>query len=248
MHQDELNLRLSHISTQWTMVFQAHQGPTETASRAQEQLLQRYSGAAYRYLFGAVRDPDVAGELCQEFALRFVRGDFRRANPERGRFRDYLKTALIHLVTDYHNQRKAAPRLLSPNAPEPAAPAAESLDSEDGFLQSWREELLTRTWTALAQANPSYHAVLLFRVENPDMPSAEMAEQLASQLGKRVSPAWIRKALQRGHEKFADLLVEEVAYSLEGGSEAELGDELRELDLLKYCRSALERRSQKRER
>ena len=247
MHQDELNLRLSRISTQWTVVFQAHQGPAEAATKAQEQLLQRYSGAAYRYLLGAVRDADVASDLCQEFALRFVRGDFRRANPERGRFRDYLKTALIHLVTDYHNQRKAAPRLLSPNEPEPAAPAPESFHSEDGFLQSWREELLTRTWTALAQANASYHAVLLFRVENPDIPSAEMAQHLTVQLGKCVSPAWVRKALQRGHEKFADLLVEEVMYSLEGGSEAEIRAELRELDLLKYCRSALERRSQKRE-
>jgi RNA polymerase sigma-70 factor (ECF subfamily) len=212
-------------------------------TRARHQLLQRYSGAAYRYLLGAVRDPDVAAELCQEFALQFVRGDFRRADPERGRFRDYLKTALIHLVTDYQNERRAAPRRLSPDEPEPAAPAAESLSTEQDFLQSWREELLERTWKALAEANPSYHAALLLRVENLDMPSSEMAQQLAGQFGKPISAAWVRKVLQRAHRKFAELLVDEVAYSLEAATHAQLGEELRELDLLKYCRSALARRA-----
>ena len=34
-----------------------------------------------------------------------MRGDFGRADPERGRFRDYVKTTLINLVI---NQRKKA--------------------------------------------------------------------------------------------------------------------------------------------
>jgi RNA polymerase sigma factor (sigma-70 family) len=241
VEQRELNQRLSRISTQWTMVFQAHQGPADAVTKAQQQLLERYSGAAYRYLLGAVRDADVATELCQEFALRFVRGDFRRATPERGRFRNYLKKALIHLVNDYQKERRAAPRLFSPDEPEVAAPA-ERLESEADFLQSWREELLERTWKALAEDNPAYHAALLLRVENVDMPSPEMAERLGAQFGKPVSAAWVRKVLQRAHEKFAELLVAEVAHSLESATDAELGEELRELDLLRYCRSALARR------
>jgi DNA-directed RNA polymerase specialized sigma24 family protein len=51
-----------------------------------------------------VRDPEVADDLAQEFALRFLRGDFQRADPERGRCRDYLKRALINLVHDYLSQ------------------------------------------------------------------------------------------------------------------------------------------------
>ena len=42
-------------------------------------LFPGYQGAAYRYLTAAVGDPDVAAELFQEFAVRFLRGDFRRA-------------------------------------------------------------------------------------------------------------------------------------------------------------------------
>ena len=43
-------------------------------------------------------------------------------------------------------------------------------------------------------------------------------------------------------EKFAALLLEEVARSLETSDPPALEEELRALDLLRYCRSALERR------
>ncbi len=104
-------------------------------------------------------------------------------------------------------------------------------------------ELLDRTWTALAAAQPTYHAVLLFRVENPDVPSPQMAEQLTARLGNPMRPDQVRKALQRSHAKFAELLVDEIASSLGNPSREELAEEVRELDLLKYCRSALERRT-----
>jgi RNA polymerase sigma-70 factor (ECF subfamily) len=242
MDDQELSQRLSRISTVWTMVFRAHAGAADAATGALWQLVQRYHGAAYRYLLGAIRDADGAGELAQEFALRLVRGDFGRADPGKGRFRDYLKTALIHLVTDYYRARQAEPRQLPATGLGPVAPEAESLDSEGEFLASWRAELLERTWQALAALNADYRAVLLYRIENPDLPSAEMAERLSAQLGKPVTAAWVRKAQQRAHAKFADLLIDEVAASLATATAAEVEAELRELDLFRYCRSALERR------
>jgi RNA polymerase sigma-70 factor (ECF subfamily) len=224
------------------MLGRAHVGPAEAANAAYQELLQLYGGAVRRYLLGAVRDAEVAEELAQEFALRFVRGDFRRADPERGRFRDYLKTALIHLVTDHHRARHQWPQPLPTQGHEPAAPDVSGADSERQFLNSWREELLERTWQSLAEANPPFHAVLLLRVENPELPSPQMAEQLTAKLGKAVNSAWVRKTLQRAHDKFADLLLEEVAQSLAEATPAVLRQELQELDLLRYCSSALERR------
>jgi len=241
MDPQELSQRLSRISTMWTMVLQAHGEAADAVTAAQRVLVQRYGGAVYRYLLGAVRDPDAAAELSQEFALRFVRGDYRRADPGRGRFRDYLKTALIHLVTDYHRARQAWPRPLATHTPEPVTPPS-GADGECDFLSQWREELLDRTWRALGETSADYRAVLLLRIENPDMPSAEMAERLGAQLGRPLTAAWVRKALQRAHAKFADLLLDEVAVSLEDATREGLEQELRELDLLKYCRSALERR------
>ena len=150
-----------------------------------------------------------------------------------------MKTALIHLVDDYHTAQRSRPRSLRHDVPADLTP--EVPDAEPDFLATWRTELLERTWKSLATAQPTYHAVLLFRVENPEVPSPEMAAQLGARLGTSMRPDQVRKALQRSHAKFAELLVDEVATSLGVPSRDELAEELRELDLLKYCRSALER-------
>jgi RNA polymerase sigma-70 factor (ECF subfamily) len=238
MEPAELEQRLSGIATQWTAVFQAHGAGADTVVAARNRLMLRYSGAVYRYLLGAVRDPDSASDLCQEFAVKFLRGDFRRAAPERGRFRDYVKVALVNLINDYHRARQAAPQALAADAPDPAV----ANDGEIGFEAGWRAELLEQTWKALAEANPTFHATLLLRIEAPDMPSGEMAERLTQQLGKPMSPENVRKSIQRAHAKFADLLLDLVAESLDEPSVEDLEDELKALDLLRYCRSALERR------
>jgi len=145
------------------------------------------------------------------------------------------------LVSEYHRARKRRPAPLSPDAPEPAAEDS-AFDDDRAFIASWREELLERTWQALAEANPAFYTVLLHRIDHADASSAQMAEQLAARLGKAVNAAWVRKTLQRAHEKFADLLVEEVARSLETAEPEALREELEVLELLKYCGAALERR------
>jgi hypothetical protein len=69
-----------------------------------------------------------------------------------------------------------------------------------------------------------------------------MAERLTGQLGRPMTAENVRKAIQRAHGKFADLLLALVAESLDDATPATLEEELRALDLLKYCRSALDRR------
>ncbi len=192
MNRDELDQRLSRMSTMWTMVIQAHGSEAAAANAALAGLAQRYSAVVYRYLLGAVRDPDTAAELSQEFAIRILQGAFRRADPGRGRFRDYLKTALIHLVNDYHRARQARPMPLPADVPASAEPAGP--DAEVDFLDTWRAELLDRTWKALEAAQPTYYAVLRFRVENPDSPSPEMAERLGARLGTAMRPDQVRKS------------------------------------------------------
>lgn len=228
--------RLSQISTMWTMLLRAHGEPDDAARAARREMLERYGRAAHRYLLGAVRDPDAATELAQELAVRFLRGDFHRADPDRGRFRDYLKTALIHLVIDYRRAEGARPRALAHDPPAPMPPESD----DEIFLAGWRGELLDRTWDALATAHPSSHAALLLRVEQPEWTSAQLADEIARRTGKPGTPAAARKAIERGHGQFAALLIEEVARSLDRPSRADIEEELKALDLLRYCRSALE--------
>src|SRR5581483_5349203 len=91
--------RLSQIATRWSLLLEAR-GGGDASRAARGELLLRYHAPVYRYLRGLVRDEAAAEELCQEFALRFLRGDFRHADPARGRFRDYLRVALRHLAAE----------------------------------------------------------------------------------------------------------------------------------------------------
>src|SRR5262245_20140358 len=109
MEENDPAHRLSRITTLWSPALRVHGDTTERAGRARQEFMERYGGAVHRYLLGALRDAEAADELFQEFALRFLRGDFKHANPERGRFRDYLKTALFHLIGDYQRRQRAQP-------------------------------------------------------------------------------------------------------------------------------------------
>ena len=91
MDSENVKHHLSQIETHWTAVFQAHQGRSAEAAEAQAELVLRYGGAVHRYLLASLRDVDAADELSQEFALRFLRGDFKNADPGKGRFRDFLE-------------------------------------------------------------------------------------------------------------------------------------------------------------
>src|SRR5262249_61978554 len=137
------------MSTQWNVVFEAHSGTPEQVSKAVSGLMCRYSGAVHRYLLKALKDPDAAAELDQEFAIRFLRGDFRNCDPKRGRFRDYVKRAVQNLINDHYRRRRPTISL-DANIPEPAATNGGMAEFEQQFLESWRKDLLEKAWSALA--------------------------------------------------------------------------------------------------
>lgn len=240
--------RLSRITTIWTMVLKSNRGAEGTDHDALEALIHRYHGAVYRYLLGATRNEDVADELFQEFALRFARGGFRNADPGKGRFRDFLRTVLINLIHDHQRARLRRMAEMNENSPEPAAETLDELNLDDSFVANWRDELLDRAWKQLADLEERdgqpHHTVLQFRAANPGLSSSDMAAQLTAQLQPTTpfTDVGIRKLLQRARENFADFLLDEISVSVESTDPARLEEELIDLELLAYCRSALERR------
>jgi RNA polymerase sigma-70 factor (ECF subfamily) len=244
---DHTPRRLSSITTLWSVLREAHEGKGEAATAAQELLMRRYGEAVRRYLLAVVRDPHAADELTQEFALALVRGSFRAADPQRGRFRDYVKTVLYHLVVSKYREAQKQPRaVLPPNSPALANLAAPAPDADQAFDQACREDLLARAWDALADAHPTFYAVLRFKAEHAQMPYAEVAAQLGRQLGKPLTADGVRQAMHRARELYADLLVEEVARSLESPTLERVTEELGDLNLLTYCQPALDRYSRQR--
>jgi DNA-directed RNA polymerase specialized sigma24 family protein len=242
MHND-FHKRLSSISTLWTVVRQAHGGPRRAIAAAQRQLIDRYGGAVRRYLLAVLRDEDATDELFQEFALRFVRGDLRGADPSRGRFRDYIKGVLFHLVSDYHRRLRDQPRPLSARAAEIAFRMPEPPEHEREARECWRDELLARCWARLEEVEQTsdqpLYTVLRHRADHPERRSPQLAEALSTRLRRPLSPAAVRQLLHRARRRFAELLVDEVVHSLHQPSPQDVEEELGELGLLEYARPIL---------
>jgi RNA polymerase sigma-70 factor (ECF subfamily) len=244
MKQEGSDQRLSLIRTQWSLVYLAHHGPDEAKESARQQLLDRYGEAVRRYLRRLLQDAEAVDDLCQEFALRLLNGALRGANPEHGRFRNFVKGTLFHLIADYRKQRQRWPRPLPGDGSDLAAKGQDA-DADRSFEESWCDHLLARAWAALAQsearAGQRYYAVLRFRADHPEMRAPQLAAELTLQLGRTFTAAGVRQILHRAREKFAALLLDEVAHSLESPTAEQLEAELAELGLLDYCRPALER-------
>lgn len=244
------DVRLSRIETLWSVVQRAHGDDTPVALEAQQRLIDDYGGAIRRYLLGALRSEDAADEVFQEFALRFVRGDFQRASPEKGRFRQFVKTSIYHLIVDYQ-RRAGRDRRQHDLAFDIEADPAESMAAMDAdFTANWRKELLAHTWAALQEFEVSsskpYYTVLRFRADHPGLRSPELAAKLSDRLKRPINAGNVRVLVHRARERFADLLVETVEASLENPTLEALENELIVLDLLAYCKPTLERRREDR--
>jgi RNA polymerase sigma-70 factor (ECF subfamily) len=236
-----MNSRLSTIETLWSMVRHASDS---RATAAQEELLDRYGDAIRRYLRAALRDEHAADDLYQEFAFKLIRGDFRTADPEKGRFRVFIKTCLRRMIIDAQRTRSGR-KLTQLPAAEPAAAAEPTGDDED-FTRHWRRELLRQATLDLqereATTSKPLHTVLRARIDHPDAPSDQLAVLLSAQLGREISHANVRVLLHRSREAFAQCLVDRIVETLEDPTREELEQELIQLDLLRQCRPVLDRR------
>ncbi|WP_197356082.1 RNA polymerase sigma factor [Aureliella helgolandensis] len=237
--------RLSQIETLWSMVYHAHDGVDLERQSAQRELLTRYGTAIQRYLRGAFRDRNAADDAYQEFAVKFLRGDFRNAHEQKGRFRGFLKTVLERLVADHYRKLTRKPAVqLDLEAFEPAA--ATSVEGPDCEFQTvWRDEMLSRSWRLLAEeedvSGKPWMTVLRMRVENPQLRSAELAEKLGNVLGEVVTSTRLRVILHRARERFAKHLIQSIADTLSSDSLDEIETELADLELLQYCHAAIDR-------
>jgi RNA polymerase sigma-70 factor (ECF subfamily) len=238
MSPDENDRRLEHITTNWSVIRDAH-GTPDTARAALEALTRRYGLAIERYLRKVAGGAESAAELYQEFWVSVAGGKLKSADPGRGRFRDYVKAVLRHLVARYHAKRKRGPQAVGGDGP--ALDAVPAPEPEDGRLdEEWRETLLARTWAALRTANAFYYEVLWFRAHHADLRSPELAARLTARLGKALTAEGVRQTLHRARRQFCWLLLEEVKDSLANPTREEAEEELAELGLLQECRDALD--------
>jgi RNA polymerase sigma-70 factor (ECF subfamily) len=241
MAEQPAGSHLSQIATLWSVVCRAHAGSDAQQAGARSALIERYGGAVFRYLLTALKDRATAEDLSQEFALRFVRGDFKNADPEKGRFRNFVKSSLYYLVVKQRQKERKQAQPLTPDV-EPIAPAEMPALEDQAFLQSWRDELLARAWQQLQAEQkpdgPPHYDALRLRAEQPSASAEELTRRLSEHVGRPLKSAHVRQLLHRARERFADLLIQEAAESLDPDAAWTVEDELIELGLWAYCKDA----------
>lgn len=233
---------LSRIETIWTMVNSANSSRL-SGNEAQSQLFERYGMAVKKYLLASMRNEDAAADVFQEFALRLVRGDFRNASSDRGKFRSMIKTALYRLMMDYYRRTKKQKKLgAGMDCPDLAEPH-EIESGCDSFSLAWRESLLDDAWSRLRQLEQStdkpYFTVLKARVDQPRLTTQQLLDSLTDAgVGFPSVPAF-RVFLHRSRKRFAAILLQQVMDSMQNPSDDEVELELIELGLHHYCKPVM---------
>ncbi|MBL8814165.1 MAG: sigma-70 family RNA polymerase sigma factor [Planctomycetaceae bacterium] len=232
---------LAQISTVWSVVIQARDG-AGVSEEVLAQFFASYQGAVYRYFLSSTGRSDVAEDLTQDFALRFIRGDFRRVHPDSGRFRDFLRVALANQLRDYFRRQTLRK---GEELPEQAQDPKHDAASSGEFDTHWRDELLAQTWIDLERhqkdSGQLYYSALKLKATETGQPSQELATLFSNQTETSISDTAFRKLLQRARERFGELLLQNVASTLSLQTREELERELMDLQLHAYCRTILDR-------
>lgn len=134
-------------TTRWSLVVAAGDGDDD-ARAALDQLCRIYRPAVLAYLRSRGHSRSDAEDLTQGFFARFLEKRLHKtAEPARGRFRTYLRTALHHFVanmTEYDNaeRRRARP---AAGGVDPDSLCADDADRPDrAFERAWALALVQR--------------------------------------------------------------------------------------------------------
>jgi RNA polymerase sigma-70 factor (ECF subfamily) len=215
--------RLDKIGTDWEIVYDPG------------RFVMRYGTAVERYFRAIIKNVHDAEELSQEFFLFVAKNGFVRVRKEGGRFRDYLRTAARNAALNFL-QRKRRPKATHSDAAMRMASAKPAADPEQEWTAEWRKVLIERAMQGLRQvegqssANLS-HTVLQMLVDHPLDDTTTLAKLTTAQIGRPVEPAAFRQQVSRARRRLAQLLIDEVAQTLDQPTPANVQEELMEFRL-----------------
>ncbi len=219
-------------TTLWSVVLRAR-GDSADARAALEVLCRTYRQPVLAYVRSHVRARDAAEDLTQAFFVRFLeRAWHAGADPERGRFRTFLLTALKRFLIDADAEAHTLKRggnIRFEALDEADADAVDAAESpEDVFEREWARAVLAAAFQRLRlEAKRTGKLALFVRlseflVEPPD--EADYA-RIAAELHLRRNTLAV--AVHRLRHRLRDLVREELAETT--SCRADMDAELRAL-------------------
>lgn len=223
-------------STHWSMVLSAREGLSLTSQAALERLCRAYWPPIYAFLRRKGHAPPDAQDLAQEFFARLLRREtFADADPQRGRFRTFLLSALSCFLIDEHRR---ATRQKRGGGEQPISLDDEQaeelylevpgpgLSPDQMFDRRWRLALLQQALRRLesecaAAGKQRQFTSLKEFLTSPA--SVGAYDPIAAELG--TSPRTIAVTIHRLRQRFRELVREEVAQTVT--NPAEFDEELK---------------------
>ncbi len=237
---------ISRIQTRWSIVIEARKLETEKGQLARATLAGRYTGAILGYMTKILGCPSTAEDLAHEVAVLILSGKLAGANPEKGRFRDYLKTVVINTARRYLKEQAREEKRVSAFSVEEVETQAHS---DDLWAQCLREDLLDQALDDLRgyeeTSGKPYASILDWRTSEPTGDSTQLADFIFRRTGSQINSANARKLLQRAREKFTDYLMQRVKDSLpdDRREPCDVEEQLIAVGLWDFCRPPSDRDS-----
>ena len=225
------------VTTHWSVVLAAKDEGSPQSEQALETLCRTYWYPLYAYVRRLGHGPHDAEDLTQEFFARLLQKHYLlAADPEKGRFRTFLRVALKRFLANEWDRVRAAKRgggwkivPLDTVLAERLYARESGADSPDQAYE--RRWALTLVEQALARLRAEYehsgkgtefgHLKVCLKAERGSIPYA----QIAGDLG--VSESNARVLVHRLRRRFRELFHEEIGHTL--ANSADLAEEMRYL-------------------
>lgn len=225
-------------TTRWSMVVSAGQTSSPDSKRALAALCESYWVPLYGYVRRRVQNVAEAHDLTQAFFTELLDKNFvETADPQRGRFRAFLLTALKHFLSKEWEKQKAQKRgggRLPISLDFAAADSQLKIEPADGLTpeqiydRDWAlallEQILQKLKTDFDERGKAeqFEQLKPFLVgDHPDLTYADVADQL------QMSQAAAKMAVSRMRQRYRELLRTEIAQTV--ATPEEVDDEIRNL-------------------
>ncbi len=203
--------------TAWTCIMQARSDSETSVGQALEHLAQLYWKPVFYHVRRKGYPEHDAEDLVQEFFRRFIeREGMAQADPNKGRFRNFLLASVNHFLCDEYDRRNAQKRVPDPDYFESKA----AQEGGHSFARDWATIVLDRAFSRLRDQSPR-EARILEAQRGGKAPYRDLAKEL------ETSEANVKVMAQRGRVKMRHYIKEALRETTT--SEAEAEEELAEL-------------------
>jgi RNA polymerase sigma-70 factor (ECF subfamily) len=236
----DLQSQASFPTTCWSLVVQAGRVSSPDGREALEVLCGAYWFPIYAFIRRHGADAEAARDLTQAYFTRLLEKDLLLgADPQKGRFRSFLKTDCTFFMADQRDRERALKRggsrvMLRIEALDAEdryhREMADELTPERQFDRNWALTLLDRVLDLLAAEYAASGREVLFErlqvVLTRDSPASPYAV-LATQLG--MTEGAVQVAVHRLRRRYRAILREQIAATLNDPIEVDIDDEVRAL-------------------